>query len=229
MLPMSNQLPIEHHGLPIIVVGAGGHAKVIVDCLRFGGWNVVGCTDSDATPRSCAGAPVIGNDEKLEALFKDGIRHAFCAIGDNAVRQGIGAHLASIGFELPSVCGRGVIISPSVKIGTGAAILPGAVINVDVVIGDFAIINTNSNVDHDCVIGNAAHVGPGAALAGGVRVGDRAFVGTGTSVVPERHIGADAIVGAGSVVIRDILAGAVAYGNPAKSRNSVHEPAGRQR
>lgn len=205
----------------IVVVGAGGHAKVIIESLRLAGWNVVGCTDSDATPRLCAGAPVIGNDDKLGELLGDGVSCAFCAIGDNALRERIGRRLLSLGFEMPAVLGPGTTVAPSVSVGAGVAILPGAVVNSEAVLRDFAIINSNANVDHDCLIGCAAHIGPGASLAGNVQVGDRTFLATGSAVIPGTEIGADTIVGAGSVVVRNLPPEVLAYGNPAKLRRPI--------
>ena len=205
-------------GREIVVVGAGGHARVIVDCLLIAGWNVIGCTDSDATPRSCAGAPVIGTDDLLGKLRGDGIAHAFCALGDNRLRQRVGHQLIGLGFDLPMLIGPGAVVSPLAQLGAGAAILPGAVVNVDSIIGPLAIINTNASVDHDGIIGTAAHIGPGSALAGEVDVGERSFVATGSAVIPKCRIGADSIIGAGSVVICDIPANVVAFGNPARVR-----------
>jgi UDP-perosamine 4-acetyltransferase len=208
-------------GRSIIVVGAGGHAKVVIDCLRFAGWNVVGCTDADGSPRKCAGVSVIGTDEKLDDVRAEGVEHAFCALGANGLRDRVGASLVAKGFQLPAVCGAGAVVSAWARIGTGVVIMPGALVNVESSIGELAIINTNSNVDHDCVIGRAAHIGPGAALAGEVQVGDRTFVGTGCAIVPQVRIGADSVVGAGSVVVRDVPAGVVAFGNPARVRRSI--------
>lgn len=207
-------------GRQIVVIGAGGHARVVVECLRMAGWNVTGCTDPDPTLRDCAGAPVIGTDDILGSVRNEGISHAFCALGDNCLRDKVGEILTGLGFTLPTVLGPGTIVSTSVQIGIGTAILPGAVVNGYSLIGPFAIINTNASVDHDCVIGRAAHIGPGVALAGDVHVGDRTFIATGTIVIPQRRIGPDSIVGAGSVVIRNLPSNIVAFGNPAGIQRS---------
>jgi len=212
---------IESSGRPIVVIGAGGHAKVIIDCLRQEGWQVIGCTDADPTPRQCAGVPVLGDDDQLASIRANGIEHAFCALGSNRLRERVGDKLTSLGFEQPAVRGRGALISDSVRIGAGVALLPGSVFNVDSVIGDFVIINTNANVDHDGAIGRAAHIGPGASLAGEVRVGARSFVATGCAVIPQRCIGSDTIVGAGSVVVQDLPDGVVAFGNPARVQRTI--------
>lgn len=212
---------MEGGGRPIVVVGAGGHAKVIIDCLRHAGWQVIGCTDADATPRQCAGVPVIGSDECLPRVRAEGVEHAFCALGPNGVRQKLAQRLLDTGYVLPSFAGPGAIISRSVEVGRGVAIMPGAVINIDSRVADHVIVNTNANVDHDADIGSAAHIGPGASLAGNVTVGERSFVATGSAIIPGRTIGSDTIVGAGSVVVRDIPAGVIAFGNPARVQKSV--------
>ena len=207
-------------GREIVVVGAGGHAKVAIECLRFAGWTIVGCTDVDPTPRHCAGAPVLGGDALLSDLRSQGVAYAFCALGSNALRERVGQNLIEQGFDLPAVRGPGANLSPSVRLGAGCILMPGATVNVETIIGDLVIINSNASVDHDGVIGRAAHIGPGATLAGEVTVGDRSFVATGSSVIPRMRIGDDVVVGAGSVVISDIPDRVVAYGNPARTRRT---------
>lgn len=209
-------------GREIVVVGAGGHAKVAIECLRFAGWNVIGCTDVDPTPRDCAGAPVLGADAVLSELRTQGIAHAFCALGSNALRERVGRTLIEQGFALPAVRGPGANLSPSARLGAGCILMPGATVNVETVLGDLVIINTNASVDHDGVIGRAAHIGPGAVLAGEVTVGDRSFVATGSSVIPRIRIGTEVVVGAGSVVVCDIPDRVIAYGNPARVRRPIY-------
>ena len=80
-------------GREIVVVGAGGHAKVAIECLRFAGWTIIGCTDVDPTPRHCAGAPVLGGDALLSDLRSQGVAYAFCALGSNALRERVGQNL----------------------------------------------------------------------------------------------------------------------------------------
>lgn len=209
-------IPGPGAGRPIVVIGAGGHAKVVIECLRYAGWNIIGCTDVDPSPRNCAGVPVLGDDGVLGKLRSDGVAHAFCALGANGLRERIGRRLIGDGFDLPFVRGPGTNLSASARIGAGTILMPGATINVDTCVGALAIINTNASVDHDGMIGDAAHIGPGSALAGEVAVGARSFIATGSSVIPRISIGTDVVVGAGSTVIRDIADRAVAFGNPAR-------------
>lgn len=201
---------------PIVVIGAGGHAKVVIELLRATGWAVVACTDADTSARTVLGVPVVGDDTALPRLRAEGIGAAFVAIGANAVRERVGAKLAAMGFDRPAAISPLAALSPTARIGAGVAIMAGAAINADAAIGDFAIVNTRAGIDHDGEIGQAAHIGPGCALAGCVRVGARSFLGAGCTVIPQIGIGSDVIVGAGSVVVRDLADGVKAYGTPAR-------------
>lgn len=200
----------------VVVIGAGGHAKVAIEALRFSGWNVIGCTDRVATCHKVVGAPVLGDDDKLQEIRRSGIVHAFPALGSNSLREKKSTELKSMGFKLVSCAGPNAVISPSAIIGDGVAIFAGAIINANAQVGDYTIINTNASVDHDCLVGIAAHIAPRSCLAGCVEVGDRSFLGVGTSVIPDVVIGKDCIIGAGSVVIRNIADNVVAMGVPAK-------------
>ena len=164
---------------------------------------------------------MLGGDALLSELRRQGVAHAFCALGSNALRDRVGQALVEQGFDLPAVRGPGANLSPSVRLGSGSILMPGASVNVDTVIGALVVVNSNASVDHDGVIGRAAHIGPGAALAGEVIVGDRSFVATGSSVIPRIRIGTDVVVGAGSVVIADLPDRVIAYGNPARVRRTI--------
>lgn len=201
----------------VVVIGAGGHAKVVIDLIRENGnCRIVGLIDADPTPRHVLGVPVVGDDASLTRLRRTGVRHAFPALGDNRRRLALADRLRAEGFELINAISRSAMISSSVRLGRGIAIMPGAVVNADSTIGDLAIINTRASVDHDGCVGEAAHVGPGSALAGCVRVGRLAFLGAGASVIPGISIGDGAIIGAGACVVRDVAPGVVAVGVPAR-------------
>lgn len=203
---------------PVVVIGAGGHAKVVIELITAGGdYEIVGLTDADPTPRRVGGIQVIGGDELLPRLRGDGVVHAFVALGHNALRQRVARKVMDLGFELVNAISPTAVISPSARLGRGVAVMAGAVINADAVIGDCAIVNSGAIVDHDALLGDAVHVGPGCALAGGVTLGQRTFLGVGVSVVPGVVIGADAIVGAGACVTDDLTAGILAVGVPARA------------
>jgi UDP-perosamine 4-acetyltransferase len=204
--------------LGVVIIGGGGHAKVVIESLRAAGHTVAAVIDADPTPRRVAGVQVVGDDSALPRLLGEGITQAFVAIGDNRLRSRLARGLREQGFELVNAIHPSAVISPSAKLGAGVAVMAGAVINAESEIGDLAIINTGAIVDHDCRLGAACHLGPASALAGGVRIGDRAFLGVGARVIPNMTIGADAIVGAGAVVVRDLSDAVVAVGVPARTK-----------
>ena len=201
---------------PVLVLGAGGHAKVVIDSLRACGREVAGVLDADPTPRVVAGAPVIGSDADLARLRGEGLACAFVALGGNALRARLGVRLRDLGYTLADAVHPSAVLSPSVVLGGGVAIMAGACLNADTRVGDLAIVNTGATVDHDGDLGEACHVAPRCGLAGNVTVGARAFLGVGCSVIPGITVGADAVVGAGAAIVRDIAAGARARGVPAR-------------
>ena len=207
----------------VVIVGAGGHAKVVIDMIeQRGDITIAGCTAPAPHPSHVFGHPVLGDDSVLTEVFASGIRLGFVAIGDNVLRARKSELMRSIGFSLVNVISPRAAVSRRATIGSGVAIMPGALINADATIGDGAIINTGAIVDHDGQIGDWAHICPGAALAGMVRIGCGALVGTGAAVKPGVSIGDWATVGAGSVVIRDLPARVTAAGVPAATLKSNH-------
>jgi UDP-perosamine 4-acetyltransferase len=202
-----------------VVLGAGGHAKVILDLLeQRAEVDIVGCTCGDTGGRDILGYPVLGADEALPALFASGVSCGFVALGDNELRRKKLKLLRDIGFRLINAISCYAVISQHAILGLGIAVMPGVSINAGTVIEDGAIINTGAIVDHDCSIAECAHVCPGAALAGSVRIGQGALIGTGASVTPGCSVGEWSTVGAGAVVLGDIPARVTAMGIPAVVR-----------
>ena len=174
----------------VVVVGGGGHAKVVIDILQdTEEVDIVGYTDAGACSDGLCGCPYLGTDAILSDLFRSGVPYAFIAIGWNQRRMDLFRLIRGIGFEFVNAISPRACLSAYARIGEGVAVMPGAVINAGARIGDGAIINTNASVDHDCVVGQFAHVGPGASLAGCIRLGEGAFLGTGCAVVPDIEIG----------------------------------------
>jgi UDP-perosamine 4-acetyltransferase len=207
---------------PLIVIGAGGHAKVVIELLTASGaYRIVGLTDADPSPRRLLGFEVLGGDDILPRLRAEGVAHAFVALGDNALRQKAALKARGLGFALVNAVSPTASLSPSAHMGVGVAVMAGAVINACGAVGDFAIVNSGAVVDHDAVLGEACHIGPGCALAGCVTIGPRAFLGVGVSVTPNITIGQDTIVGAGACVTADLPAGILALGVPARAVRSL--------
>jgi UDP-perosamine 4-acetyltransferase len=202
----------------LVIVGGGGHARVVVDLFRSQAetYDLVGVTDPDPQARPIAGLPRLGGDEQLEKLKQAGVGFAFVALGDNALRCKVGARLRALAYDLPRAVSPAATVSPSAKLGRGVAVMAAAVINADARIGDLAIVNSGAIVEHDCQIGVGAHLAPGSVVAGGVTIGERTFLGAGAVVIPGVRIGSDVVVGAGACVIHDLEDGVVAVGVPAQ-------------
>ncbi|TMQ26957.1 MAG: acetyltransferase [Deltaproteobacteria bacterium] len=198
----------------LIVVGAGGHAKVVVATARAAGFRVAAIVD-DAHERwgtILLGVAVSGPSEPM---LQDPAAQVVLAIGDNAARR---RRAAGARCCFASVVHPSAIIDPTVRLGAGSVVFAGAVIQPDTVLGPHAIVNTAASIDHDCVLGEAVHLAPGVRLAGNVTVGDEAFLGIGVVVIPGVSIGARTTVGAGAAVVHDLPAGVVAVGVPARVR-----------
>lgn len=201
---------------PFLVIGAGGHAKVVIEAIRAMGEEVVGVLDASPAGSPVLGAPVLGDDEKLPTLRSEGFVYLALGIGANALREKIGRRAKTLGFEMPPVVHPSALLSPSAKLGEGVVVMARAVIGTETFLNDMAIVNTGAVLDHDNVLGVAAHVAPGCALAGNVLVGDRALIGVGSAIRPGVRIGADATIGAGSAVVADIPDGGLFGGAPAR-------------
>ncbi len=204
----------------IVILGGGGHAKVVLDVLRS--TDLVPCAICDPARAGSTlhGVPVVGGDDAVPALRADGVRFAFVAIGNNAVRRRLSLDLLSRGFDLPTLIAPSAVIAPTAQIADGVLVMPNAVINADARIGRFAIVNTGAIVEHDCVVGDGAHIAPRAVLGGSVSVDDEAFVGIGSVVRPGQRVGRGTTVGAGAVVVSDIPDNTVVIGCPAKEMGS---------
>ncbi len=205
-----------------MVVGAGDHAKVVLEALwATDVFDVVGLLDPNPTGVEVLGVPVLGGDELLPDILRQGVTDAVVAIGSNLRRQQIGQRLLAMGFALPCVTHPSAIVSPSATIAQGTIVMARAVVGTLADIGELAIINTGAIVEHDNHIGQAAHIAPGAILAGRVRVGDRALVGVGSAVRPGISIGDDSIVGAGAAVVAEVPSCTTVVGTPARILPSV--------
>lgn len=201
----------------VIVLGAGGHAAVIIEIIRAAGLlDIAGAIDPNPLHPDVLGVPVLGDDDHLPEIRRIGIDKAVVALGDGRLRQRLAEKLVALGFALPPVVHPGAIVSPSAVIEAGVVVMPGAVINARARIHELAIVNTRAVIEHDDVIGPAAHVAPGVSLAGNVQVGERTMIGVGSVVRDRIRIGVDVMVGAGSVVVADIHDGMVVAGNPAR-------------
>ncbi len=204
----------------ILLIGAGAHSHVVIDILlQNNEYDIIGCLDysyADSNNQCIYGVPIIGNDDKMQPLYNNGVTKVHVALGDNKLRNKLYNTAVKIGFEPVSIISGKAVVSPRAKIGKGTVIMPGAVINAGASIGDNCIINTNCSIDHDCVIENSCHIAPGCSLSGNVVVREGTHIGTGSCIIDKIIVGAWAYIGAGSVVVKDIDSEVLAYGNPAR-------------
>jgi len=204
----------------VVLWGAANHALVVADVIRLQGeYELVGFLD-DINParrdEPFCGAVVLGGREQLELLKGRDVSHIMMAFGNNRARLTLAAIVRSKGYQLATALHPRAVIATGVRIGAGTAVMGGAVINPGATVGENAIINTGAIVEHGCNIHDGALINAGALLAGNVVVGGAATIEIGAIVSANLRIGADAVVGAGSVVLKDVPAGVLAYGNPAK-------------
>jgi sugar O-acyltransferase (sialic acid O-acetyltransferase NeuD family) len=212
--------------MEVVIAGAGGHGRVVLDILRAQGTHTVrGFLDAnqDLHGTEVDGLGVLGHLNLLSKLKSSGVGGAIVAIGDNRVRQRYAEKLQLAGLELVNAIHPSAVLSATVSVGRNVVVAPGVIVCVGAAIGDSVILNTRATIDHECEIGEAAHIAPGVTLAGRVRVGEGAFIGIGANVLPCMTIGAYAIVGGGALVRRDVPDGATAVGVPARV---IKTPAG---
>ncbi|NTU31058.1 acetyltransferase [Brevibacillus sp. HB1.1] len=201
----------------IIVIGGGGHAKVLIEILLSQAREVIGYTDF-IDHGDIYGVPCLGNDSKIEHYLAENIVlvNGLGSTGDNTRRKHLYDLYKEKGYKFTSVIHPSAIISPSVVIDEGVQIMAGVIIQADCYIGSNSIINTRASVDHDSKIGKHVHIAPGVILSGGVEVQEGTHLGTGSVVIQGILVGKESLVGAGAVVIKNIPDRVKVAGVPAK-------------
>lgn len=195
----------------LIIIGAGGHGRVIADNALKNGYTDI-CFVDDCTVGDCMGFPIVGTSNDIASL-DDGKTDFVIGIGNNEVRKKI-----SEKYDVPwaTLVHPSAQIAINVSIDKGTVVMAGAVVNVCATIGKHCIINTSAVVEHDNVIEDYAHISPNVALGGTVSVGTSTHIGIGASVCNNVNICGDCIIGAGAVVINDVTENGIYVGVPAR-------------
>ena len=222
--------------LTCVLLGAGGHASMLLDCLALkGGAAVVGVLVPDEAMwgMTFGGVAVLGGDDLMPDLLRRGVTHFVVGLGgagNNRPRQRLFDLAVRTGLLPLSVTHPTSIVSPRAVLGAGCQLLPGSIVNAGARLGANVIVNTGAIIEHDCSVADHAHVATGARLAGTVTVGVGAHIGAGATVIQGRRVGDWAIVGAGAVVSKDVGAGTTVVGVPAgplrPGGNTPHQDAG---
>ncbi len=201
----------------LLIIGAGGHGKVVADAaLEAGLWDEIVFLDDAWPEKKHNGHWDVHGRVNQFSEWRRRCTHAVVAIGNNQLRMELQAKLDAAGFALATIVHPSAQVSRFAKLGSGSVVFANAVVNVGAEVGDAAIINTAATIDHDCRLGHGVHVSPGGHLGGGVTVGEFSWVGIGAAI---RHcivIGTNVTIGAGAVVVSDIEDNITAVGSPAR-------------
>lgn len=204
-----------------MIIGAGGHAKVVLDAaLQAAVHGRFAVFSEDNNVKNLLGTKVLNSmPEPSEWPVKDWEFHV--AIGDNKTRRNVAAALLSKGYAFASITHPKAVVSPHARLGDGVGVLANAVINAGAAIANGAIINTSAIVEHDCILGGFCHISPGAVLAGGVSVGESSWIGANATIRQNTRIGDDVILGAHGFTSKSLLQAGTYIGNPAGKLNQA--------
>lgn len=211
---------------PIIIIGVGGHAKVLLDILKLQNRNVIGFIDKDEALKDFLvhDVPVLGNDEVLNDYNRSSIVlvNGIGSVKSMELRKKIYNNYKEKGFHFETVVHDSAVISSNVILEEGCQILAGAVISCGCKIGENSIINTKVSVDHESVVGKHTHIAPGCTICGGVAIGNETHIGSGSIVIQLCKIGTKCLVGAGSLVLKDISDNSKVFGRPEKMIQNIY-------
>ena len=206
---------------PLIIVGCGGHGRVVADIARAAGQHVIGFLDDDPTAKK-TGCVILGTVRGALLRYIDG--HQFVVgIGANPARRHISERILAAGGRLGTLVHPTAILAPDVSIDVGTVVMAGAIVNTGSTIGRFSVVNTGAILDHDNVVEDNVHISPGCSLAGGVVCRRDSFIGTGASIIPRVVIGEGAVVAAGAAVIRNVEPSTLVAGCPAVERSAYDQ------
>ena len=204
----------------LVILGAGGHGKVVADCALSLGYKDIEFLDDNRVVDNVIGFPVVGSTSDVNKYDRTEVEF-FVAIGNNRVRVDLLNKLIDMGYSVATLVHPKSIVSDFAQIGEGTLVMPGAVINVGTRIGLGVIINTGVCVDHDCVIDEGVHISPGAVLSGTVRVGRGTWICSGAVVSNNINIGIGSQIAAGAAVVKNVDDFVLVAGVPAAVKKKI--------
>ncbi|HDR3889417.1 TPA: acetyltransferase [Bacillus cereus] len=199
----------------LLIIGAGGHGKVIADiALKMNKWKYIAFLDDNDGVKTSMGIEIIDKSTRVSEYIKD--YDIFVGIGNNVIREKLQGQLEAFGASIPILVYPNAIVGEQVQLGTGSVVMAGVVINCCTNIGKGCIINTASTIDHDNIIEDYVHISPGAHLAGTVKIGRGTWLGIGSIISNNISITNQCKIGAGAVIVKNIIKTGTYIGVPAR-------------
>ena len=210
--------------LPLVMIGGGGHARVLVDALQLDGRTVLGFTAPARTDPLAPGIDWLGDDEELERYEPATVElvNGVGSIASTHARRNVFERLSRT-HRFSKVLHPAAIVAASVRTGQGVQCLAGSVLGPGVQLGDNVLVNTRSVVEHDSLVGGHAHVATGAVICGSCRIGERVHIGAAATIVQGVSIAPGTVVAAGAVVTRDVVDAALVAGVPAEVKRLLDD------
>lgn len=212
----------------IIILGGGGHARVLADALRLQGLAVAGYSGPVDGGQLLPGIPYLGPDKVVfdhpadDLLLINGVG----SIGDNSLRRGLFEAFSGHGYQFLEVRHPSAVVAGDVEAGHGCQLLPGAIVNPGARLGNNVLINSRALVEHDCDLASHTHVASGAVLCGDCRLGEDVHVGAGAVIIQGVSIGNGAIIAAGAVVTKNVEPLTLVAGVPAVTKRALDDQEG---
>lgn len=205
----------------VLILGAGGHASVVLDALLAGGICPMGIIEPEKHPgETWEGIPVLGDDDFVLSMPPEAIVlvNGVGAVPGKTLRNELFRSFRAQGYSFLSLVHPSAVLSPAVNLEEGSQVMAGAVLQRNASVGENSVVNTRAVLEHDCRVEGGSFIGPGAILCGNTRVKEGAFIGAGAVLLPGVIVGQKAVVGAGAVVLRDVEKEETVTGVPAKPR-----------
>jgi sugar O-acyltransferase (sialic acid O-acetyltransferase NeuD family) len=214
--------------LPVILLGAGGHAKVVLDLLQALNRQVLGICDPALAAqgtKSWRSLPVLGDDHAVESYAPAEIELAngTGSLPGNTLRRRLHVQFTRQGYRFTTLVHPSAILGSGVELGQGVQVMAGVIVQADTRIGDDVILNTGARIDHDGEVGHHVHVAPGAVLSGGIRLGNGCHIGAGATLLQGIQVGSEAVVGIGTPVLSNVAAGHQQTGQPPRAPRRINQ------